>query len=234
MEKTATRRGPIASWVKLVHLYQTLPYSYQRVVEDVLKPMIGENTKTFLNKKIVREFCHELLQGEMQKKGMSYTELYEEMNCRENYQLSMKTYESFRKDKTINSYLFKDACDILDIPYFEKKVKRDNGTDKSYIVLQALCDTIEETNKRPKKISVPTKASINEMKKDKKWDEKKIKYENKTLSFVGHYCDFLHEQENLINNNIEWVFKLLNANERQIIEALLNSLQQLAFDESTK
>ncbi|WP_281756935.1 hypothetical protein, partial [Succinatimonas hippei] len=72
------------------------------------------------------------------------------------------------------------------------------------------------------------------MKKDKKWDEKKIKYENKTLSFVGHYCDFLHEQENLINHNIEWVFKLLNANERQIIEALLNSLQQLAFDESTK
>ena len=35
-------------------------------------------------------------------------------------------------------------------------------------------------------------------------------------------------------SNMEWSFKLLNKYEKEIIEKLIYSLKQLAFDESTK
>lgn len=221
-DKVGKKKGPKGNWEKLVERYKNLPYPYQCVVREVLKPMMQEKSKSFFNRKIIRKIYHGILQREMNRQGINYTQLYNKLNEKHSGQLNVKTYESFRKDMTINSYLFKDACDILHIPYTEKK-----SAGKSHIILKELYAPVK-TNTVEIMRSVPEK-----MKNTKKWDDTTIKYEDKKQCVTTYQSDFLTLQGNLLCSS-EWVFRLLDSQEKKILEQLINALQFLEVEMSEK
>lgn len=227
-EKVGKRKGPKGNLEKLVERYKNLSYPYQCVVLDVLKPMMQEKSNSFFNKKIIRKMYHDILQREMNCQGVSYTQLYKRLNEKHSGQLNVKTYESFRKNMTINSYLFKDACDILNIPYIEEK-----STDKSHIILQELCFPVK-TNTSEIVLNAPDKKCLTKMKSAKKWDDTKIKYVDKKISVTTYQSDFLFLQGDILLNYGEWAFKLLDAHEKKIMEQLINALQFLEVEMSEK
>ena len=71
-KKIGKKRGPKGNWEELLEQYRKLPYSYQRVVTDVLKVMINESNKTFSKKKEIRKLYHNLIRQEMQKKNIRW------------------------------------------------------------------------------------------------------------------------------------------------------------------
>lgn len=226
-DKVGKKKGPKGNWEKLVERYNNLPYPYQCVVREVLKPMMQEKSKSFFNRKIIRKIYHGILQREMNRQGINYTQLYNKLNEKHSGQLNVKTYESFRKDMTINSYLFKDACDILHIPYTEKK-----SAGKSHIILKELYAPVK-TNTVEIMRSVPEKKSLEKMKNTKKWDDTTIKYEDKKQCVTTYQSDFLTLQGNLLCSS-EWVFRLLDSQEKKILEQLINALQFLEVEMSEK
>ena len=235
-KKIGKKRGPKGNWEELLEQYRKLPYSYQRVATDVLQVMINESNKTFSKKKEIRKLYHTIIRQEMQKKNITYSELYERLNEKEHLQLNPKTYESFRRDMIIDGYLFKHTCDILEIPYTEIKSKGKDGTDKSYIKLKILEDAISKTDTYEMEINVLDEESISKIAKSKNKDinEDELTHIDKKISLSGYYSNFLIAKGNFMASNMEWSFKLLNKYEKEIIEKLIYSLKQLAFDESTK
>ena len=210
--------------------------SYRIHIKEWLKVMINESNKTFSKKKEIRKLYHNIIRQEMQKKNITYSELYERLNEKEHLQLNPKTYESFRRDMIIDGYLFKHTCDILEIPYTEIKSKSKDGTDKSYIKLKILEDAISKTHTYEMEINVLDEESISKIAKSKNKDinEDELTYIDKKISLSGYYSNFLIAKGNFMASNMEWSFKLLNKYEKEIIEKLIYSLKQLAFDESTK
>lgn len=71
------------------------------------------------------------------------------------------------------------------------------------------------------------------MKNTKKWDDTTIKYEDKKQCVTTYQSDFLTLQGNLLCSS-EWVFRLLDSQEKKILEQLINALQFLEVEMSEK
>jgi len=66
-KKIGKKRGPKGNWEELLEQYRKLPYSYQRVVTDVLQVMINESNKTFSKKKEIRKLYHTIIRQESKR-----------------------------------------------------------------------------------------------------------------------------------------------------------------------